>query len=40
MTKKNGGRGDLKVKFDVEYPKQLGDDVKELLVQVLPDLDE
>jgi DnaJ-class molecular chaperone len=40
MTKKSGkGRGDLRVKFDVVYPAAFDDEVKELLLALLPDLE-
>jgi DnaJ-class molecular chaperone len=39
MTKKNGGRGDLRVKLDVVYPVRFEDELKEMLQALLPDLE-
>jgi DnaJ-class molecular chaperone len=39
MTRGRGGRGNLRVRFDVVYPEQLDDEVKEMIAALLPDID-
>jgi DnaJ-class molecular chaperone len=40
MARTGGGRGDLRVKFDVVYPDDLDPDVKEVIESILPDFEE
>ncbi|OHT08228.1 DnaJ subfamily B member 5 [Tritrichomonas foetus] len=37
MTRRQGGRGDLYVKFDVVYPDKIDPEIKDVLLQILPD---
>jgi DnaJ-class molecular chaperone len=40
MTRTAGGRGDLRVKLDVVYPDHLDGDVKEVIDEMLPGVQE
>jgi DnaJ-class molecular chaperone len=38
--KKDYGRGNLILKFDIQFPQQLGEDKKSALIDVLNEIDE
>ena len=39
MPNKRNGRGDLLVSFNIVYPDQLDDDIKQVLQEILPELE-
>lgn len=38
MSNKQGGRGDLLVSFNIQYPDQIDSEIKQILLEILPDL--
>jgi DnaJ-class molecular chaperone len=39
LAKRGGGRGDLRIKFDVMYPEELNDHAREVIAEVLSDME-